>query len=1228
MRTNLPSRVWRIAAVAIAFAGVQGIAFAQEEEPENEPLEELVFVDAHFDGVAGVDGLDGSYDIALSPDGAFLYVASMNDDAISIFSRNASTGELAYVTRVKNGEGSVEGLNGSRSLEVSPDGEFLYAVGMFDDSLVSFSRDPSSGGLTYLGRILDDEFGVDGLDGARSLAISPDGMNLYVAGWDDNALALFSRDPTTGEVGFLGRHKHGEDEIYALDAPHHLTVSPDGKNVYVALWDEDALSIYDRDLDTGLLTFNSKLANGAPDGAGTTVDGLQGPRAAVVSADGKQLYVVAWNGDSLTTFNRTESGALEFVAVHENGVNGVEGLDGAHSLALSSDGKFVYVAAFFDDAITVFARDPDVGTLAYDQTIYHTDEGVEGLNGSLTIMASPDGEHVYSSSTSEKSLVSFRRELIIDPPVFTVEPVSKSVPSNSAVSFNALAEGIGVAYQWRANGVPISGATDPVFSIDPVVFGLDQTVYSVEAYNAGGSVVSADAVLTVLPEVTLETPETLTAVTLSSDTAVLNWIDQSNNETGFAIQRKISGGEFETIAQIFADNEEYTDSELDPGTEYIYRIRATRTGEVSEWSNEAVIESFDRAPNTPANLFVTLEEYNRVGLQWSDRSAVEDGYLIERQDQSGGPFVTVGNTLTSITVFLDRTVAADSSYVYRVRAYNESGGSDYSNSVVAQTLENPVTSITPLTRSVPSVSTSDNLVLVTGSRDWEAIPNVDWLILQEPVSGAGTGNEPVSYRVMENLSAEQRTGEINIGGLIHTVVQEGAELFVQAIPADQSIPQAGGDFSFSIVSNTTWDVSSTVAWLQVTSESSGAGNGSVTFSATENTSGSQRAGVILAGSASHTVYQSAGNTSQDPPAPPEGGGSDGERSDGILITWEDNSDFELGFIIERTERDQDNWAEIARVPANTTSYLDRTAEPGVAYSYRVSAYNENGVSDPVYIDSDGLVVRSRIVNLSTRGFVGTGHEILIAGFGIRGTDPMKIMTRSVGPKLGDLQVSNTLGNPVMSVRKQPGGEEVVRNDDWSESISEEILTGYEDGTGAFSIATSSKESVVVRDYDPGLYTALLSDADGGTGVAMIELYRIDEADSGNAELINISTRGYVGTGDSVMIGGFVILGDAEMNLLIRGVGQGLVAQGVDTPIADPFLSLYSGSEVIAENDDWEDDRAAEKAAAFTASGAFMLEEGSGDAAMLVTLGTGLYTVVLDGASGETGIGLFEIYVLD
>jgi|GEM_PF-754093 len=1325
MRLNLPRTVLPLWLGSLVLFGQAFVAWGQEdpppegedpppeEEPPPEPLEKLVFIETHVDGQGGVDGLDGTYDMKLSPDGNFLYVASMNDDAISIFGRDRDSGELNYISRTKNGEGGVIGLNGARSLDISPDGLHLYAVSMFDDSLVSFSRDENTGALTYLSRIRDNDLGVDGLDGARSISISPDGTNLYVAGWDDNALALFSRDPVDGTVGFLGRLKHGEDDIYALDAPHFVTVAPDGENVYVALWDEDAITVYDRALDTGLLTYNSKIENGGRDAADNPISGLQAPRAVLATPDGNQLYAVAWNDDALTVFNRDEAGALEFAATHQNGIDSVDGLDGAHTLALSADGKFIYVAAFFDDAITVFARDADTGELTFDQSIFNNDEGVSGLNGTLTVMASPDGEHVYSASISEKSLVAFRRELVIDPPVFTVEPISKSIPANSSVSFNALAEGIEVTYQWKSDGVDIAGATDSTLVIDPVAFALDQTVYTVEASNSGGSLLSAEAILTVLPEVTLETPETLTALTQSSTTALLEWQDLNENETGFEIQRKVASGVFETIAQIFAGVSEYSDTGLTPGTEYIYRLRATRPGEVSEWSNEAVVESFDSVPNGPVNLTVVLESYNRIELTWDDRSAVEDGYYIERRDNDGGAgFQSVGTVEKSVTRFLDRGVDPQNSYSYRARAYNESGPSDYSNQVDANTIEIPVDSISPDSRIVTASESLGNFVGVVSASDWEAIPSVEWLIVQTPADGNGFGDEGVTYRVLENTGVDERVGEIDIGGRIHTVTQQGADEVLIVSPSDstianegdsvtlsitanipwtthssaqwiaidseptgenngsvrftvsanpdtserigqvwvndvvhtvtqegfryyttfnpvsQSISSAAGEYGFEIQSNASWSLEEAADWLQIVTAPSGQGDGTVRFTVTDNLSDGPRSATIRANEASHTVTQSSSNVVGEPPRAPDAGGGDETRVDGILITWTDNSDFELGYLIERSIRDAGQWLEIARTPANTTSYLDTTAEPGVAYTYRVSAYNEEGVSAPVYIDSSGLVLRSRLANLSTRAFVGTGSQILIAGFGIEGEDSLRLLARSVGPKLEEFQVANTLPDPSLSVKSFPDGTEVASNDDWSELMSEFELTDLESSTGAFSIANSSKDAAVVGDYGTGVYTALLTDSFGSTGVALLELYEVASETKVDARLTNLSARGFVGEGSSVMIGGFTVLGPADMRLLIRGIGPDLTNRNVDGALADPRLELNANGEVLAQNDDWDDADATALSAAFSSVGASALPQGSKDAAMIVTVGEGVYTVIMSGVSGATGVGLFEIFVLD
>ncbi len=124
-------------------------------------------------------------------------------------------------------------------------------------------------------------------------------------------------------------------------------------------------------------------------------------------------------------------------------------------------------------------------------------------------------------------------------------------------------------------------------------------------------------------------------------------------------------------------------------------------------------------------------------------------------------------------------------------------------------------------------------------------------------------------------------------------------------------------------------------------------------------------------------------------------------------------------------------------------------------------------------------------------------------------------------------------------------------------------------------------------------------------------------------LINVSTRAWVGTGEQVLIGGFVVDGAQPKTLLLRAVGPALAAFGVTNTLADPVMRVYAGSSRVAENDNWGSVN--EVAAAATQVGAFPFAAGSRDAALLVTLAPGAYTAVVEGVGGSTGVGLVEAY---
>jgi len=1314
MRPFLPTAIAALRAVSLVAAGGLAAASGQEdpppeEEPVREPLEKLVFVEAHFDEQNGVDGLDQVYSIAQSPDGKHLYAAAMADDALAVFERDSETGQLVFLERLKDGEGGIEDLDGARSVAISPDGDHAYAVAMFDNALTMFARDGASGKLTPIGSASDDDPGVDGMAEPRSVAISPDGKHLYVAGWKEDALAVFSRDSGTGAASFQGRYKQGEDGVTGLKGPHHLAFSPDGLSLYVSLWGEDAVSHFRRDADLGLLEYEGKLVNGEGE-----VRGLRGTRASVVSANGERVYVAAWNDDAVTILDRDSEGRLSYADTRFDGLGDVAGLDAPHALALSADGLFLYAASFFDDAITVFARDRDTGELTYDQSVFDGEGEVVGLNGALTLHASADGEHVYVASTVDRSLVTLRREIVVAPPEFVVQPVSLETPIGEAAAFHALAEGADVTYQWYRDGAAIPGATLPAYRIDGVAAADDGAVFTARASNEGGVVETEAATLTALPEIVLQRPESLTALAISSSEIELAWIDASDNETGFEIQRKVAGGSYETMATVLAGAESHLDAGVDAGTAFIYRARARRGSEASLWSNEAVVESFDSVPNPPAELRVNAISYDRVEIQWRDRSAVEDGFKVQRRDGEGGVWETVGETERSVTIFEDATVQPARVYAYRVFAFNESGASAFSNGVVAITDDFPVDSVSPTSREVGALPSSGHLVSVVAGADkrWHARPSVDWIRVEAPSGGAGQGSEPVTYAVLENRSVETRSGTLVVGGRVHAVKQAAGEPFVRIEPeataigpdggvvnlqvranipwtasagapwleflgetsgqgdatlvlsvapndqfegrdaevaaneARHAISQSGverftrvspgsvdfgsegGELEASVSSNEAWTAVVEGDWLEIVGPASGEGDGTLTLRAAPNGTGAAREGRVRIGQATLTARQAAPGA----PAAPGEPTIDFSGGRGVWVRWLDRSDDEDGFVIERRFEEATTWIELGRVGPDVTEFFDDSVEPGRSYVYRITAYREGAGASSIEIHTGELPL-SRFVNLSTRGWVGRGDRILIAGFVAQGPESLPLLTRGVGPKLEAMGVSGVLGDPRLRARaakSAPQDPDYASNRDWGEALSPADLRQLETGVGAFGLSESPREAAMREEYPGGAYTLLLSDEDGGEGIALVEVYALE---GGANRLVNLSTRGYVGRGDALLIGGFVIEGETPLPLLLRGVGPGLEPLGVKGTLEDPQLELFrnagGANAAVATNDDWSADPQAAEAleAAFGLAGAFGLASGSADAALLLELEPGVYTCHLRGAPGTaSGIGLFEIYV--
>lgn len=255
---------------------------------------------------------------------------------------------------------------------------------------------------------------------------------------------------------------------------------------------------------------------------------------------------------------------------------------------------------------------------------------------------------------------------------------------------------------------------------------------------------------------------------------------------------------------------------------------------------------------------------------------------------------------------------------------------------------------------------------------------------------------------------------------------------------------------------------------------------------------------------------------------------------------------------------------------------------------------------------------ARLYNLSTRSLVGTGDNIQIAGFTITGSAPKKVMVRAVGPSLAKLGVEGVVADPVLTVYS--GQTPIAQNDDWAPALAPEFAR-----IGAGEWAVGSRDAALALTLAPGGYTAHVTGKSSQNGVALVEVYEAD-AGVGGVKLNNISTRSLVGTGGDIQIGGFVIA-EGPRKVVIRANGPALTALGVTGALADPKLTLYSGETILAQNDNWEPGMAT----SFARVGALGWPAGSKDAALVLTLPAGPYTVHISGNAGATGVALLEVY---
>jgi DNA-binding beta-propeller fold protein YncE len=395
----------------------------------------LTLVETETDGVGGVDGLANALSVVVSPDGAHVYVAGA--DGVAVFARNAGTGAVSFVEVVREGVGGVTGIVSPTRVAISPDGAHVFVISSYYGTVAVFARNVGTGVLSEVEVQQNGVGGVTGMAYPNALIASADGAYVYVLAADD--IVIFARNAGTGALTFVIVQPDagvaagalafgpGDDQLYAGGVrgvahfdrdsgtglltsvgavvtgwPRDLAVSPDGDNVYVTggSWSfkgaYDFVSVFARDGADGSVDYVESQVQGA---AG--VQTLAGAAALTVSPDGAHVYVAGAQDGTVTVFERTvPGGTLTLVEAQEDGVAGVDGLGGARELALSPDGAHLYVAGQADNALAVFARNAVTGALTFVEAQKDGVAGVDGLVGPFAVAVSPDGAHVYASTST------------------------------------------------------------------------------------------------------------------------------------------------------------------------------------------------------------------------------------------------------------------------------------------------------------------------------------------------------------------------------------------------------------------------------------------------------------------------------------------------------------------------------------------------------------------------------------------------------------------------------------------------------------------------------------------------------------------------------------------------------------------------------------------------------------------------------------------------------------
>jgi hypothetical protein len=301
-------------------------------------------------------------------------------------------------------------------------------------------------------------------------------------------------------------------------------------------------------------------------------------------------------------------------------------------------------------------------------------------------------------------------------------------------------------------------------------------------------------------------------------------------------------------------------------------------------------------------------------------------------------------------------------------------------------------------------------------------------------------------------------------------------------------------------------------------------------------------------------------------------------------------------------------------------------------------YSDIGTTSPEGVNLDVIgydLGQATLGNISTRGFVETGQNVMIGGFIVQGTGPKRVIIRAIGPELSapPYNIPSALANPTLELHNSTGAL-IGSNDNWQTTIIGGVITANQvsDIQNSGHPPTAPSESAIIANLQPGNYTAIVRGVSNTTGVALVEVYDLS---SGTTSILgNISTRGFVQTGQNVMIGGFIVQGSGTKRVIVRAIGPELSAPPYNIPnaLANPTLELHNSTgALIGLNDNWQTTIIG---GVITANQVSDIQNSGhpptapSESAIIANLQPGNYTAIVRGVNNTTGVALVEVYDLN